>query len=276
MKRQGLFLGVALTLFLTTLTADASTVYDMDGDGTLTTFDYILKKREFMEHPNDTTYEELLSLDNHLLGRNTLPLGINDWLIEPMHTVHTGTATYYYLGTKTSFFDLNHTHEKMPPYRCAINQKDFALPYAAGAYLRVTTTKGKSVDVYVVDVSGQKSGGIDLDSPAFQQLASLSTGTLKNVSWEIIPFPNDEGMYYKYTSGALQILFHTYPIYKLEVMNKNGVYQTVSRNRYGVFSMSSGGTKCFRITDIYGHVVTDTVTLTSGQTTVGSVNFPVS
>lgn len=273
-KRQGFFLGVALTLALTTLSADAATIYDMDSDGNLTAFDYILKKRDYIDQPSDSNYDELLSLDDHLLGRDELPLRIPDqWLLEPMHTVHSGRATYYNLGSKTSFFDLNHSHAKMPAYKCAINQKDFAMPYPAGAYLHVTAPNGKSVDVYVVDVSGQSAGGLDLDKPAFLQLATLSQGVVNNLKWEIIPFPTDEGMYYKFSSGGLQILFHTYPIYKLELL-KNGGYVTVNRNRYGTFTGLTSGTKTFRITDIYGHVVTDTVTLTSGQTTVGAVNFP--
>lgn len=273
---------------LCAMTASAVT-YDMDGDGNLTAFDIVLKKRAYMDNPNSSALYDMLMIDSHLLGFQSVPLFEQDettapivvepqWIVEPKHVSRTGSATYYNLGTSIGYYAINSFVKSRGLYSCALNKKDFATPIPSGAYLRVFYTDKKNathtVDVCVVDVSGQGSGGVDLDKPAFQQLAALSMGRL-SVRWEIIPFPTNDGIFYQLNGSSLQLLGHRYPVYSLEKQKADGNYTAVSRNAYGQFTGLSAGTYTFRVTDIYGNMVVDTVTLKSGQTVEGNYNFPV-
>lgn len=286
--RHGLLLGGVLCITLLSFVSASAVTYDMDGDQNLTAFDIVLKKREYMENPESGALYDMYMIDSHILGFRTLPLEGDeptepddpgflfepDPIIEPKHVVRNGDATYYSIGSGSGYFGLNANAKKNGLYICAVNQKDFANPIPAGAYLNVTNkANGKSVNVYVVDVSGQSAGGIDLDKAAFQQVAALSAGRIK-ISWEIVPYPASGGMKYQLNSGTLQILDHTYPIYSLEKQNADGTFSAVKRNTYGYFQNVKSGANTFRVTDIYGHIVLETVTLVSGGTVQGNENFP--
>lgn len=281
--RRRTALAAALCMIVCTSLSASAATYDMDGDRNITVFDLVLKKREMMENPDSYALYDMLMIDSHILGLQNIPLYEPDetttapapqWIIEPKHTVHTGQATYYTIGSGVGYYDLNTFARNNGLYTCAFNKKDFTLPIPAGAYLRVTNQKnGSSVDVYVVDASGQSKGSLDLDKSAFQQISALSAGRL-NISWEIIPYPTDAPMLYSLRSSQLQILQHKYPIYSLEKRNADGSFSAVTRNVYGFFTGLKAGQYTFRITDIYGNIVVDTVTLVSGQSVAGNYNFP--
>lgn len=107
-------------------TANAAT-YDMDGDHNLTAFDYVLKKRECMEHPESAAFYEMFEIDAHILGFASLPLSTPaitepEPLLEPKHTIHTGDATYYSGGISSGRCSLAPIPDGM--YVTAINTTD--------------------------------------------------------------------------------------------------------------------------------------------------------
>ncbi len=270
-----------LSMMLVIPTASAAT-YDMDGDNNITAFDLVLKKREALAEPNSSALIEYMMIDSHLMGyttigRNDDPTG--DWILEPMGTVHTGEASYYDGGIESGNASLAPVPDGI--YVTAINTTDYHGSMLAGAYLEVVNSSGKSVNVYVTDRSGQSEGNLDLNTAAFEQIASLNAGRI-DITWTIIPYPTEEGMYYQFSSDSssswfsLQIRYHVYPIYSLELLQADGTYKTLTRRNDNYFTCSGAGSGpfTFRITDIYGQIVEETVPLSPDEVYIGQKNFP--
>ncbi len=262
-------------------TASAAT-YDMDDDANITAFDMVLKKREALENPDSSAIIECMMIDSHLMGYTTIGRDDNppptNWLLEPKDTVHSGQATYYNGGITSGNASLAPVPDGI--YVTAINGTDYNGSMLAGAYLRVIAENGNSVDVYVTDRSGQGVGHLDLNTNAFEQVAALSTGRI-NIDWTIIPYPNDGGMHYMFSSDSssswfsLQIRYHVYPIYSLELLQPDGSYKKLNRRTDNYFTCSGAGKGPFtlRITDIYGQVIEESVPFSPGETYIGEGNF---
>lgn len=271
-----------LSSMLLVSTASAAT-YDMDGDSVLTAFDVVLKKREYMENPDSSALVEMHMIDSHLLGFSSL--GLNDdlpaeWLLEPKGTEHTGQATYYYGGITSGHASLAPVPDGI--YVTALNPTDYNGAMLAGAYLHVVAENGNTVDVYVTDSSGQSEGHLDLNNQAFEQIADLSAGRL-DITWTIIPFPTEDPMQFLFSSDSssswfsMQIRYHVYPIYSVEILQSDGTYKTLTRRSDNYYTCSGGGKGpfTFRITDIYGQVVIEeSIPLSAGETVSGTQNFP--
>lgn len=264
-------------------TASAAT-YDMDSDSVLTAFDVVLKKREAMENPDSSALmEELHMIDSHLMGLGSL--GLNDdppaeWLLEPKGTEHTGQATYYNGGITSGHASLAPVPDGI--FVTAINSTDYNSAMLAGAYLHVVAENGNTVDVYVTDSSGQGEGHLDLNTYAFEEIAALSVGRL-DITWTIAPFPTEDPMQFLFSSDSssswfsMQIRYHVYPIYSVEILQSDGTYKTLKRRSDNYFTCSGAGKGpfTFRITDIYGQVVIEeSIPLSAGETVSGTQNFP--
>ena len=277
------FLVALLLANLLLVTSASANTYDMDGDGVLSAFDVVLKKREAMEHPESGALVDMYLIDSHLMGFSSL--GLNDdpppqWLLEPKDTVHTGQATYYNGGITSGHASLAPIPEGI--FVTAINSSDYHGSMMAGAYLHVVASNGNAVDVYVTDSSGQGTGHLDLNVNAFQQLAATSVGRL-NITWTIIPFPTDTPVTFLFSPDSssswfsMQVRNHVYPIYSIEIMKSDGSYTTLKRrsDNYFTYSGAGKGPYTFRLTDIYGQVIVEEgIPLTAGGTAVGSCNFP--
>ncbi|MEO6602892.1 MAG: hypothetical protein ABIQ16_23610, partial [Polyangiaceae bacterium] len=62
---------------------------------------------------------------------------------------------------------------------------------------------------------------------------------------------------------------------KMEVMTKDG-YVVLTHTNYNTYELKTGagiGALTFRLTDIYNHIVTETVTLSPGQIVQGNKQF---
>ena len=279
-KRRICAICAACLIACCSLTASAHT-YDADGDGVLTVYDYLLKKREALADPESTAYDDMLLIGDHLLGRTELGLGEPDpWLLEAPNTQHTGDATWYTGGITSGRCSLAPIPEGM--FVCAINNVDYQAGLMAGAYLRVTAANGNSVDVYVTDTSGQGSGSLDLNVSAFEQLADRGAGRL-SITWQIIPFPTTEPIGYVFTSDSssswfcVQLRYHTFPVWSVEVQNADGTYTALNRRSDNYFTGSGFGKGpfTFRLTDVFGNVITEPdIPLSAGETVVGTTNFP--
>lgn len=273
---------VALLIMMPMIPTASAATYDMDGDNNITAFDLVLKKREALADPNSSALIEYMMIDSHLMGYTTIGRNddlTSDWILEPMGTVHTGEASYYDGGIESGNASLAPVPDGI--YVTAINGTDYHGSMLAGAYLEVVSSSGKSVNVYVTDRSGQSEGNLDLNTAAFEQIASLGAGRI-SITWTIIPYPTEEGLYYQFSSDSssswfsLQIRYHVYPIYSLELLQADGTYKTLTRRNDNYFTCSGAGSGpfTFRVTDIYGQIVEETVPLSPDEIYIGQKNFP--
>jgi expansin (peptidoglycan-binding protein) len=147
----------------------------------------------------------------------------------------------------------------------AMNQTDYANSQACGAFLSVTGPNGNSITIRVVDRCPECAvGAIDLSAQAFAKLAAPSAGRI-NISWKLLSPAISTPVSYRYKTGStqywcgIQVLNHRNPIKSLQVKS-GGTWKTVPRETYNYFVQESGAGcgGAIRITDIYGHQLTDT------------------
>ncbi len=149
----------------------------------------------------------------------------------------------------------------------AMNLFDFDDTAMCGRYVRVTGPQG-TVDVRIVDC--QLAGGpgdIDLNRPAFAQIAPLGQGAVP-VTWVGIAAP-DPGLMilYMHESSsewwlAMQVRDHRYGVASLEYYAPGG-YVTVPRSPNNFFVVDSGlgipmpleDPFTIRLTDVHGQTV---------------------
>lgn len=195
---------------------------------------------------------------------------------------HKGEGTYY---DRTSAGAANLDDYEASYYTAAMNHEDY-MNGLAGAFIEITDKDGDKINVLITDrlPEGAK-GDIDLSRKAFAKIEPLVTGRM-NITWKIIPFPTSEPISYvfKPTStqwwAEVQVRNGRYPIKKLEYYDKTAKkYVELERQEYNYFTASSGmgaGPYTFRVTDFYGHVLTDTnISINTSSTPVkGKANFP--
>lgn len=259
-----------------------SAVYDMDGDRSLTVYDYILKKREALDLPGGTAAQEAKRIGEHLSGRASLPLreGAPAYLLEAPETPHPGFCTGYIGDMSSGRCGIAPVAEGILP--CAISNEDYRAGMLAGAYLHVTAENGKTTDVLVTDTSAGASGHLDLHISAFEQLAPRDVGRL-NITWQIIPYPAEGAVRFRFTPqssryyAGFYVLDHVYPIWSVERLCADGTWAEVRRRSDNVFILSGAGEGpfTFRLTDIYGRsFVEENIPLCDGETVTGTQNFP--
>lgn len=195
---------------------------------------------------------------------------------------HKGKATYY---DRASCGAANLDDYEASYYTAAMNHEDY-MNGLAGAFVEITDKDGDKIQVLITDrlPEGAK-GDIDLSRKAFAKIEPLTTGKM-DITWKIIPFPTTEPISYvfKPTStqywAEVQVRNGRYPVKKLEYYDKAAKkYVELERQEYNYFTASSGmgvGPYTFRVTDFYGHVLTDTnISINSSSTQVkGKANFP--
>jgi expansin len=172
-----------------------------------------------------------------------------------------GVATFYgATGGGSCMFDT--TSNLMVT---AMNITDYDTANACGDYLKVTGPGGNSITVRVVDSCPECAvGQLDLSAQAFAKLATPSTGRIK-ISWHLLSPSLSGPVSYQYKSGSsqwwcgIQVRNHRNPVRSLE-LKVNGSWKNITRLGYNYF-ISADGSGCgssIRITDIYGHQLTDT------------------
>ncbi|MCR5587655.1 MAG: Ig-like domain-containing protein [Lachnospiraceae bacterium] len=223
------------------------------------------------------------------------PISVNP---NALKEIHTGEATWYgddnnngYNNGCAGLTSLIQSEcidgdVTKPLYVCALSVPDFQSGLQ-GAYIHVVDKDGDALDCMVVDQLGSSAaqGNVDLDRKAFPVIEPLSTGRM-NVSWNITAYPTTLPIQYMFKEGStqywaqIQVRNHRYPIVSLEYKNSNEAdssYKTLTKAYYNYYTMTNPGSGpfTFRVTDILGHVLTDTVTLTAAGTVIdGAKNFP--
>lgn len=190
-----------------------------------------------------------------------------------------GEATYYSYteGGNCSF------GAEANPMVAAMNIAQYDGSAMCGRWVRVTGPLG-SVDVKIVDMCPVcPEGDIDLNLPAFEQIAERPNGRVP-ITWETIPEPgtNDLGIHIRESSNPwwkqFQVRNHRYGIVSFEYLGTNG-YELLPRESYNMFTWSSGtaeeGPFTLRLTDVHGQVVVvPDVPFVADATYTSSVQFP--
>jgi expansin (peptidoglycan-binding protein) len=165
----------------------------------------------------------------------------------------------------------------------AMNQTDYANSQMCGAFVHITGPLGEVV-VRIVDRCPECApGDIDLSREAFALIANPVDGRVP-ISWRIVSPDLAGPIVYHFKDGsnqwwtAVQIRNHRNPIATFEYLDENGQFQAVPRETYNYFVDTSGmgtGPYTFRVTDIYGHTLTDSgIPLLDNDSVSGSQQFP--
>lgn len=175
-------------------------------------------------------------------------------------TTYTGNGTFYAAtGAGNCSFDAS--SDRMIG---AMNKLDYANSAACGDFLAVTGPGGKTITIKIVDQCPEcKPGDIDLSAEAFAKLAAPVTGRIR-ISWHLLSPSLSAPVAYRYKTGSsrywcgIQVLNHRNPVRSLELKVGSG-WKSLPRADYNYF-LSEDGSGCggsIRITDVYGHQLTD-------------------
>lgn len=194
--------------------------------------------------------------------------------------VHSGDATFYTYASGAGACSFDSTLNDLMVG--AMNAIDYAGSQMCGAYVSVTGPLG-TIQIRIVDLCpGCSAGGIDLSPSAFAKIADTSLGRVP-IKWQVIPSMAITPIVYHFKDGssqwwtAVQIRNHRYPIYSFEYLTAQKTFESVDRATYNYFVESGGmgpGPYTFRVTDIYGHTVTDSsIALTPSADVAGKAQF---
>lgn len=199
----------------------------------------------------------------------------------PGNPVQQGIATYYNAtGAGACLFDPSPDDLMV----AALNADEFDTAALCGAFVRVDGPDG-TITVRIVDLCPECSAGhLDLSREAFALIAEPILGRVP-ISWQLIS-PEIEGpIAYHFKDGsnqwwtAVQIYNHRNPIAKVEYKADNNWIE-VPRTAYNFFVQADPGMGVgpyeFRVTDIYGHVLTDSnIPHRENGTIDGYAQFPI-
>ena len=195
--------------------------------------------------------------------------------------IHTGEATYY----DPSVAQGNRSYDSIPKDMMigSMNAVDYAGSQICGACVRITGPKG-TVTVKIIDQCPEcPKGNIDLSPQAFSKIADIVQGRVP-ITWQIVAcdivkpieyhFKKDSNQWW----AALQVLNHRYPVYQLEYLTPEMKFKSIDRAEYNYFIEPGGignGPYTFRVTDIYGHVLLDSLIIFNTNGNIpGGAQFP--
>ena len=208
--------------------------------------------------------------------------------VNPTCTANTqtynGHVTHYTLAT--SMVACHYPTSSLPQYYGAMNEYDWNNSGVCGACVEITNG-GKKLVVQITDECPyqgneqwcfQGSHHIDLNNAAND---ALGAGSNPAVTWKYVSCSTTGNMKFYFDSAVQQYYLavtpmnHLNPVAKMEV-KKGGTFKALTHTNYNVYELTDGagtGMLTFRITDIYNHVVTDTVMMTPNQIVNGNVQF---
>ncbi len=178
------------------------------------------------------------------------------------YTRQNGEGTYYAAtGAGNCSFDPSPGNLMV----AAMNERDYDNSWICGGFVEVNGPEGSAI-VRIVDRCPEcKPGDIDLSEEAFAAIARVEDGRVA-IDWRILSPDLQTPIIYRFKEGsnqwwtAVQIRNHRNPVAKLEFHDGDGNFKEVPRERYNYFVFAEGmgpGPYTFRVTDIYGHTLTD-------------------
>lgn len=197
---------------------------------------------------------------------------------------YTGDGTFYGGGYTGGCCCLD--SETNGYYVCAMNRPQYNIGQLAGTYIEITGPLGTVKALVSDELPEGKWGDIDMNEELFPLVAKVEDGRVP-ISWKIVPFPTDEPIKYWIKKDStrywmqIQIRNQRYPIAKLELQQPDGTFIEVPKRNYNFFEIGPSGIGepgdgpyVFRVTDINGQVLVDTIPLMPGYVIDGKENFP--
>jgi expansin (peptidoglycan-binding protein) len=197
-----------------------------------------------------------------------------------------GHITTYQLAT--SLVACHYPTNTLPQYYGAMNEYDWNNSGVCGACVEITNTQNqKKLVVQITDECPYKgneqwcfqgSHHIDLNSNAY---GALGANNNPATTWKYVACTSSGNLKYYFDTASQQYYLAVTPmnaknlVSKMEVMTKDG-YVALTHTNYNTYELKTGagtGALTFRLTDIYNHVITDTVTLSAGQVVQGNKQF---
>ncbi len=165
----------------------------------------------------------------------------------------------------------------------AVNWPDYTNAWLCGAYIEVNGPDGRVVVRVVDSCPSCATGDIDLSREAFARIADPVRGRVP-ISWKVVSPVISGSIVYQFKDGsnpywtAVQIRNHRNPVHSLEYRASDGTFKPAGRVDYNYFIETSGmgsGPFTFRVTDIYGNVLTDSgIPFVENGEVQGSGQFP--
>ena len=166
----------------------------------------------------------------------------------------------------------------------AMNADEYGNATACGTFVSLTGPKG-AITVRIVDLCPECGAGhLDLSLEAFSLIAEPVQGRVP-ITWQVISPDLAGPVAYHFKEGsnqwwtAVQVRNHRNPVAALEYLTEHGQWKKVQRTRYNYFVQTKPGMGpgpyAFRVTDIYGNVLTDYgISHIKSGTIKGSNQFP--
>jgi expansin (peptidoglycan-binding protein) len=202
----------------------------------------------------------------------------------PDTEVRNGHVTHYSLAT--SMVACHYPTSTLPQYYGAMNEYDWNDSAVCGACVEITNG-GKKLVVEITDECPFKgneqwckpgSHHIDLNPAANSALGADSNPA---VTWKYVACTVTGNIKYYFDKAVQQYYLAVTPmntrnvVAKMEVQVK-GTWTALTHTTYNTYELSSGagtGDLNFRVTDIYNHVITDTVTMAADKVVDGTKQF---
>ena len=206
-------------------------------------------------------------------------------MCKPDTEVRNGHVTHYSLAT--SMVACHYPTSTLPQYYGAMNEYDWNNSGVCGSCVEITNG-GKKLVVQITDECPYKgneqwckpgSHHIDLNNAAND---ALGAGSNPAVTWKYVPCTPTGNIKYYFDKGTKQYYLAVTPMNARNVVNKMevqvmGKWNNMPHSAYNTYEFSGTdygtGPLNFRTTDIYNHVIIETVTPAADKVVDGTKQF---
>jgi expansin (peptidoglycan-binding protein) len=215
---------------------------------------------------------------------------VDGMCVNPMCNVdmeqRAGHITTYNLAT--SMVACHYPTSTLPQYYGAMNEFDWNNSGVCGACVEITNTQNqKKLVVQITDECPYKgneqwckmgSHHIDLNGAAY---GALGANNNPAVNWKYVPCTGSGNIKYYFDKAVQQYYLAVTPmntknlVAKMEVQVK-GAFVALTHTNYNTYELTTGagtGALTFRLTDIYNHVITESVMMEADKVVEGSKQF---
>ena len=197
-----------------------------------------------------------------------------------------GHITTYQLAT--SMVACHYPTSTLPQYYGAMNEYDWNNSGVCGACVEITNTQNqKKLVVQITDECPYKgneqwckqgSHHIDLNGAAYSALGANNNPA---INWKYVPCTSTGNLKYYFDKAVQQYYLAVTPmnarnpVAKMEVQVM-GEFKALTHTNYNTYELTTGaglGPLTFRVTDIYNHIVVESVAMTPDKVVDGTKQF---